>query len=92
MSNNPVQTVDSKKNMLSDIKSMGFAGIYSKYGTALIFIGILILATLSSDVFLSQSNLTNVLRQVVVVGLLGCGVTFIIIWDTLTSRLVQSSP
>jgi len=45
----------------------------------LIFIGILILATLSSDVFLSQSNLTNVLRQVVVVGLLGCGVTFIII-------------
>ncbi len=79
MSTNPVQTADSKKSFLSDLKTMGFAGIYSKYGTALIFIGILILATISSDVFLSQSNLTNVLRQVVVVGLLGCGVTFIII-------------
>ena len=80
MSANPIQSSASKKeNFLTDLKSMGFAGIYSKYGTALIFIGILILATLSSNVFLSQSNLTNVLRQVVVVGLLGCGVTFIII-------------
>jgi inositol transport system permease protein len=80
MNTNPIQSIAPKKeNFLTNLKDMGFAGIYSKYGTALIFIGILILATVTSPIFLTQSNLTNVLRQVVVVSLLGCGVTFIII-------------
>lgn len=58
---------------------MNFAQIYRKYGTVLIFIGICILASLLSPTFLTEANLTNVLRQVVVVSLLACGVTFIII-------------
>ncbi len=33
----------------------------------------------SSPVFLTEANLINVLRQVVVVSLLACGVTFVII-------------
>ena len=37
------------------------------------------MASLVSDTFLTSANLTNVLRQVVVVSLLACGVTFIII-------------
>jgi inositol transport system permease protein len=37
------------------------------------------MATLSDPTFLTDTNLTNVLRQVVVVSLLACGVTFIII-------------
>ncbi|WP_349644419.1 ABC transporter permease [Rhizobium mayense] len=56
-----------------------FARIYRKYGTILIFVGICILASLLSPTFLTEANLTNVLRQVVVVSLLACGVTFIII-------------
>lgn len=79
MNHNSEQTQEPKNNIMAKIKSMGFAGIYGKYGTLLIFIGILIIATLSSPVFLTQDNLTNILRQVVVVALLGCGVTFIII-------------
>ena len=67
------------ENMLSKIKDMGFAAIYRKYGTILIFIGIFILASVLSETFLTAGNLTNVLRQVVVVSLLACGVTFIII-------------
>ncbi|WP_353619807.1 ABC transporter permease [Rhizobium sp. ICMP 5592] len=58
---------------------MNFALIYRKYGTILIFVGICILASLLSPTFLTEANLTNVLRQVVVVSLLACGVTFIII-------------
>lgn len=58
---------------------MNFAQIYRKYGTILIFVGICILASLLSPTFLTEANLTNVLRQVVVVSLLACGVTFIII-------------
>jgi inositol transport system permease protein len=58
---------------------MDFATIYRKYGTVLIFVGICILASVLSPTFLTEANLTNVLRQVVVVSLLACGVTFIII-------------
>ncbi|MEN9891949.1 MAG: Ribose transport system permease protein rbsC [Pseudomonadota bacterium] len=61
------------------IRHMGFAEIYRKYGTILIFIGIFILASVLDETFLTAGNLTNVLRQVVVVSLLACGVTFIII-------------
>lgn len=63
----------------SRIRDMGFAEIYRKYGTILIFVGIFILASLLDETFLTTGNLTNVLRQVVVVSLLACGVTFIII-------------
>ncbi|MQB04735.1 ABC transporter permease [Agrobacterium tumefaciens] len=59
--------------------SLSFAQIYRKYGTILIFVGIFILASILSPTFLTEANLTNVLRQVVVVSLLACGVTFIII-------------
>lgn len=64
---------------LSKRTEMNFAQIYRKYGTVLIFIGICVLASLLSPTFLTEANLTNVLRQVVVVSLLACGVTFIII-------------
>lgn len=69
----PAKAIGGKK------QSMGFAEIYRKYGTILIFVGICILASLLSPTFLTEANLTNVLRQVVVVSLLACGVTFIII-------------
>lgn len=65
--------------MLSKIRKMGFAEIYRKYGTILIFIGIFVLSSFLNETFLTAGNLTNVLRQVVVVSLLACGVTFIII-------------
>ncbi|MEK8028751.1 ABC transporter permease [Pseudaquabacterium rugosum] len=56
-----------------------FSDIYRRYGTMLIFIGLCLLASVLSETFLTVGNLTNVLRQVVVVSLLACGVTFIII-------------
>ncbi|SCM76874.1 D-ribose transporter subunit; membrane component of ABC superfamily [uncultured Pleomorphomonas sp.] len=73
------KTQAKEKSMFSKIRELGFAEIYRRYGTILIFIGIVILATALSPYFLTPENLTNVLRQVVVVSLLGCGVTFIII-------------
>ncbi|EJM00327.1 permease component of ribose/xylose/arabinose/galactoside ABC-type transporters [Pseudomonas sp. GM102] len=65
-------------NILERIRDMGFAGIYRKYGTILIFAGIFILASLLNETFLTTGNLTNVLRQVVVISLLACGVHFVI--------------
>ena len=71
--------VSESGNVFARIREMGFATIYRKYGTILIFVGIFILASLLNETFLTTGNLTNVLRQVVVVSLLACGVTFIII-------------
>ncbi|MBB5663067.1 inositol transport system permease protein [Rhizobium leguminosarum] len=65
--------------VISGSRSMSFSQIYRKYGTILIFAGICVLASILSPTFLTEANLTNVLRQVVVVSLLACGVTFIII-------------
>jgi inositol transport system permease protein len=79
INNLKVNVVDKPESLFSRIKAMGFSEIYRKYGTILIFIGLFILAALVSDTFLTANNLTNVLRQVVVVSLLACGVTFIII-------------
>lgn len=80
MTNQIATTKEAKENnMLSKIREIGFSEIYRKYGTILVFTGIVILAATLSPYFLTAENLTNVLRQVVVVSLLGCGVTFIII-------------
>lgn len=79
MLNSQPDTLPTPGSFLSKARSMGFAAIYRKYGTLLIFIGICVLASLVSDTFLTAANLTNVLRQIVVVSLLACGVTFVII-------------
>lgn len=76
--NAPAPVKPTRKGITND-GSLSFAQIYRKYGTILIFVGIFILASILSPTFLTEANLTNVLRQVVVVSLLACGVTFIII-------------
>ena len=65
--------------VISGSRNMSFSQIYRKYGTVLIFVGICILASILSPTFLTEANLTNVLRQVVVVSLLACGVTLSLI-------------
>lgn len=81
MSQNLASEVDKipKSRALEKARRTDFASIYRRYGTILIFVGIVILASLASPIFLTQANLVNVLRQVVVVSLLACGVTFVII-------------
>lgn len=56
-----------------------FARIYRKHGTIIIFVVIFILASMFTKNFLAPANLTNVVRQMVVVTLLSFGITFVII-------------
>lgn len=58
---------------------LDFSGIYRKHGTIIIFVAIFILASIFTRNFLAPANLTNVVRQMVVVTLLSFGVTFVII-------------
>lgn len=60
-------------------KDFNLGELYNKYGTIFIFVIIFIIASISTKIFLKPANLTNVMRQLVVVTLLAFGETFIII-------------
>lgn len=44
-----------------------------------VLIGLIVVASFASDVFLTSSNLLNILRQISVLGILSCGMTFVIL-------------
>lgn len=56
-----------------------FRTIFNKYGIFLVFIAMLIVASILSPAFLSKTNLINVVRQMSVVGLIALGVTGVIV-------------
>src|SRR6202048_5007366 len=53
--------------------------IFRKYGIFLVFIAMLIFASVLSPAFLTPTNLINVVRQMSVVGLIALGVTGVIV-------------
>jgi inositol transport system permease protein len=60
-------------------KQFSIAQFYSKFGMFFILIVLFIVASVASPNFLTQTNLTNVLRQITVVTILACGCSFVII-------------
>src|ERR1700757_2951822 len=69
----PAQT--SKQRQSADF----FRTIFRKYGIFLVFIAMLIVASILSPAFLSTINLINIVRQMSVVGLIALGVTGVIV-------------
>lgn len=69
----------STASIPSTKKPFNYAEFYAKYGTIAIFIALFVLASLFTQNFFTAANLTNVVRQMVVVTLLAFGVTFVII-------------
>src|SRR5580692_6493179 len=55
------------------------SSIFNKYGIFLIFIVMIVVASLLSPAFVSSTNLINIVRQMSVVGLIALGVTGIIV-------------
>lgn len=52
---------------------------YNKYGIIIILVGLLIICSILSPVFLSKENIVNLLSQIAVVTILTCGITLLII-------------
>ena len=52
---------------------------FEKYKMLFIFIGMIIIASLLTDRFLTVSNVSNIMRQVAVNGILACGMTFVML-------------
>ncbi len=55
-------------------RPMTFADFHAKYGTIAIFVVLFVLASVFTPNFIAVANLTNVVRQMVVVTLLAFGV------------------
>src|ERR1700722_1343752 len=53
--------------------------VFSKYGIFIIFIVMIVVASLLSPAFVSSTNLINIVRQMSVVGLIALGVTGVIV-------------
>src|SRR6201993_2890509 len=55
------------------------SSIFSKYGIFLVFVAMVVAASMLSPAFLSTINLINIVRQMSVVGLIALGVTGVIV-------------
>lgn len=51
----------------------------SRYGMALVLVGLIIFFSFASEFFLTQQNLTNVLRQVAMLGIASVGMTLVVL-------------
>lgn len=51
----------------------------SRYGMAIVLVGLLIFFSFASEHFLTQQNLTNVLRQVAMLGIASVGMTIVVL-------------
>lgn len=85
--NTPAAEKSSKAGIglkMSAISESGFRRFLKKYGILLIFLGICALLSIITidngvSIFLKFRNIVNVLRQSSVIGIIACGVTFVII-------------
>jgi ribose transport system permease protein len=60
-------------------RSLNISGILHRYGTVAILVALLIVATSMSDVFLTERNIINVLRQSAGTSLMAIGMLFVIL-------------
>ena len=65
--------------MSENKNNFSFAQFYQKFGVLIILLMIIIIASVVSPNFFTQSNLTSVLRQITVITILGCGCCFVLI-------------
>ncbi len=61
------------------IMGLSFGAFMSKYGIVVIFVALCILMSIVSPAFRTMRNVTNVIRQVSIIGIVSMGVTFAII-------------
>lgn len=77
MENVTTETVEPKSRGSSGQHWLRY--MWDQYSVIFAFIVLVIIASISSEHFLSHTNITNVLRQVSIVGIISLGMTFVII-------------
>ncbi len=64
---------------MKEKKPFSFARFYQQFGVVVLLVIVFIAASLISPKFLTSQNLTNVLRQITVITVIGCGACFVLI-------------
>jgi len=64
---------------MNNSKKINVAEIYGKFGIFIILIATIIISAIISPAFLSVSNLTNVIRQNVTIGIVACGAQIVLL-------------
>lgn len=64
---------------MNNSKKLNIAEIYGKFGIFIILIATIIISAIISPAFLSVSNLTNVIRQNVTIGIVACGAQIVLL-------------
>ena len=70
---------DTVSDVSSPARGFDFGGFMHRYGTFVILVVLLLVARYMSDVFLTERNLMNVLRQIAGTGLISVGMLFVIL-------------
>ena len=65
--------------MSKQSKQFNLANFYSKYGIFLLFVGMFLLMSITNENFLTGVNITNILKQIVVITILACGEQLMVI-------------
>ena len=61
------------------MKRINIKELFGKYAIYFVLLGLLILFSITTEVFLTTTNIINVLRQVSVIGIVAVGMTFVIL-------------
>lgn len=64
---------------MNEKKNFNFARFYQQFGVVVLLIIVFAVASWVSPNFLTVKNLTNVLRQITVITIVGCGICFVLI-------------
>ena len=64
---------------MNNTKKINIAEIYGKFGIFIILIITIIISAIISPAFLSASNITNVIRQNVTIGIVSCGAQIVLL-------------
>lgn len=66
-------------SLMNNEKKLSFNALFERFGMLIIFIGLFIVCSIISPVFLKTTNLLNVARQVSIIGIVSIGMTFVIL-------------
>ena len=66
-------------NNIDSVKKMNIGTIIGKYGVYIALLVLFIVMSITSDSFLTVTNLFNILKQNAVYGILAVGMTFVIV-------------
>jgi inositol transport system permease protein len=69
----------SSESVVERGKKIEIVGFFEKYGVLLFLVALIVIFTLYNPMFLSARNIKNILTEVSIYGIIGVGMTYVIL-------------